>query len=102
MGALSSDFLPIDLAHDPDGRPHGPLANHTPEGDRLTASALEATSQIHLIRERGEASTQNPDAFEAKPALAWHSLLRLEPQAARRRSLRVFYKPFTPSLGVRG
>src|SRR5215831_13680028 len=72
MGALLPGLFPVDLAHDPDGRPHGPLANHTPEGDWLPASALDATAQIDMIRERGEASAQNPDAFEAKPVLAWH------------------------------
>src|SRR5262249_9787563 len=65
-------LFPVDLAHDPDSRPHGPLANHPPEGDRLPASALDTTAQVHMIRERGEASAQNPNAFEAQPALAWY------------------------------
>src|SRR5262249_47636897 len=72
MGVLLSGLFPVDFTPDPYGRPHGALPNHTPEGDRLPPSALEATPHIHTIRERGEASTQNPDAFEAKPALAWH------------------------------
>src|SRR5215831_2976758 len=42
MGALLPGLFPVDLTHDPDGRPHGPLANHTPEGDWLPASALDA------------------------------------------------------------
>ena len=73
MGALPVGYFPIDLSHDPDSRSHGPLANHAPDGDGLTASPLDATSQIHMIGERGKASTQNPDAFEAEPSLAWHS-----------------------------